>query len=120
MRTKLGQNVEELLERDNIVGKLDQLREITSKTQQPPGHQAWRPNGNPDDALAALDLQVAERELEELRVVGQALNSEVEQMEEKLVAAKKKEELNQEALVKSEAQIDDINSRLAVLSNCKF
>ena len=29
----------------------------------------------------------------------------------------KKEELNQEALEKSEAQIDDINSRLAVLSN---
>merc|ERR1719376_953492 len=58
MRTKLGQNVEEMLERDNVLGKLDELREITSKTQQPPGHQAWRPNGNPDDALAALDLQV--------------------------------------------------------------
>merc|ERR1719352_1661096 len=76
-----------------VVGKLDQLRDITSKTQQPPGHQAWRPNGNPEDAMAALDLQVAERELEELRVVGQALNSEMEQMEEKLNAAKKREEL---------------------------
>merc|ERR1719348_1310458 len=42
MRTKLGQNVEEMLERDNVLGKLDQLREITSKTQQPPGHQAPR------------------------------------------------------------------------------
>ena len=56
MRTKLGQNVEEMLERwcfkphtsgnmhkvfirDNVLGKLDELREITSKTQQPPGHQ---------------------------------------------------------------------------------
>merc|ERR1719486_1191399 len=47
MRTKLGQNVEEMLQRDDVLGKLDQLREITSKTQQPPGHQAWRPNGNP-------------------------------------------------------------------------
>merc|ERR1719300_1090368 len=107
MRTKLGQNVEEMLERDNVLGKLDQLREITSKTQQPPGHQAWRPNGNPDDALAAIDLQVAERELEELRVVGQALNSEVEQMEEKLSAAKKREELNQEALAKSVKQMEE-------------
>ena len=35
-------------------------------------------------------------------------------MEMKLSALQKKEELNQEA------QIDDINSRLAVLSNCKF
>merc|ERR1719153_871747 len=112
MRTKLGQNVEEMLQRDDVLGKLDQLREITSKTQQPPGHQAWRPNGNPEDSMAALDLQVKERELEELRVVGQALNTEVEQME--LSALQKKEELNQEALVKSEAQIDDINSRLAV------
>merc|ERR1719400_972567 len=75
MRTKLGQNVEEMLERDNIVGKLDELREITSKTQQPPGHQAWRPNGNPEDSMAALDLQV-------------------EQMEMKLSALQKKEELN--------------------------
>merc|ERR550532_1430164 len=107
MRTKLGQNVEELLERDNIVGKLDQLREITSKTQQPPGHQAWRPNGNPDDALAALDLQVAERELEELRVVGQALNSEVEQ----------REELNEEALAKSVEKLEEINLRLATFPN---
>ena len=41
-------------------------------------------------------------------------------MEMKLSALQKKKELNQEALVKSEAQIDDINSRLAVLSNCKF
>merc|ERR1719394_1561797 len=47
MRTKLGQNVEEMLQRDNVLGKLDQLREITSKTQQPPGHQAWRPNEIP-------------------------------------------------------------------------
>merc|ERR1719341_127825 len=117
MRTKLGQNVEELLERDNIVCKLDQLRELTSKTQQPPGHQAWRPNGNPDDALAALDLQVAERELEELRVVGQALNSEVEQMEEKLVAAKKREELNEEALAKSVEELEEINLRLATFPN---
>ena len=38
----------------------------------------------------------------------------------KLSALQKKEELNQEALEKSEAQIDDINSRLAVLSSCKF
>ena len=29
--------------------------------------------------MAALDLQVKERELEELRVVGQALNTEVRQ-----------------------------------------
>merc|ERR1719209_2342115 len=101
MRTKLGQNVEEMLERDNVLGKLDQLRELTSKTQQPPGHQAWRPNGNPDDALAALDLQVAERELEELRVVGQ--------VEEKLVAAKKREELNEEALAKSVEKLEEIN-----------
>merc|ERR1719266_1695021 len=108
MRTKLGQNVEEMLQRDDVLGKLDQLREITSKTQQPPGHQAWRPNGNPEDSMAALDLQVKERELEELRVVGQALNTEVEM---KLSALQKKEQLNQEALVKSEAQIDDINSR---------
>merc|ERR1719402_1261898 len=90
MRTKLGQNVEELLERDNIVGKLDQLREITSKTQQPPGHQAWRPNGNPDDAMAALDLQVAERELEEL---------------------------SEEALAKSVEKLEEINLRLATFSN---
>ena len=54
MRNKLGQNVEEMLERwrfktqgnmhkiisrDDVLGKLDQLRDITSKTQQPPGHQ---------------------------------------------------------------------------------
>merc|ERR1719204_614360 len=57
MRTKLGQNVEEMLQRDDVLGKLDHLREITSKTQQPPGHQAWRPNGNPEDSMAALDLQ---------------------------------------------------------------
>merc|ERR550517_366715 len=117
MRTKLGQNVEEMLERDNVLGKLDELREITSKTQQPPVHQAWRPNGNPDDALAALDLQVAERELEELRVVGQALNSEVEQMEERLSAAKKREGLNEEALAKSVNQLDEINLRLAAFPN---
>merc|ERR1719397_1601644 len=90
MRTKLGQNVEEMLERDNVLGKLDELREITSKTQQPPGHQAWRPNGNPDDALAALDLQV----------------------EERLSAAKKREGLNEEALAKSVNQLDEINLRL--------
>merc|ERR1719447_689672 len=106
MRTKLGQNVEEMLQRDDVLGKLDHLREITSKTQQPPGHQAWRPNGNPEDSMAALDLQVKERELEELRVVGQALNTEVEQMEMKLSALQKKEELNQEALVKSETQME--------------
>jgi len=117
MRNKLGQNVEEMLERDDVLGKLDQLRDITSKTQQPPGHQAWRPNGNPEDAMAALDLQVAERELEELRVVGQALNSEMEQMEEKLNAAKKREELNQEALSKSVRQLDEINLRLSTFSN---
>merc|ERR1719178_510108 len=93
MRNKLGQNVEEMLERDDVLGKLDQLRDITSKTQQPPGHQAWRPNGNPEDAMAALDLQVAEREQEE----------------EKLNAAKKREELNQEALSKSVRQLDEIN-----------
>merc|ERR1719300_1845471 len=117
MRTKLGQNVEEMLQRDDVLGKLDHLREIISKTQQPPGHQAWRPNGNPDDALAAIDLQVAERELEELRVVGQALNSEVEQMEEKLSVARKREELNQEALVKSVNQLEEINLRLATFPN---
>merc|ERR1719268_690995 len=82
MRTKLGQNVEEMLQRDDVLGKLDQLREITSKTQQPPGHQAWRSNGNPEDSMAALDLQVKERELEELRVVGQVLNTEVEHGDE--------------------------------------
>merc|ERR1719222_1656963 len=112
MRTKLGQNVEEMLQRDDVLGKLDQLREITSKTQQPPGHQAWRPNGKPEDSMAALDLQVKERELEELRVVGQALNTEVEQMEEKLVAAKKREELNEEALAKSVEKLEEINLRL--------
>jgi len=117
MRTKLGENLEEMLERDNVVGKLDQLREITSRTQQPPGHKAWRPNGNPDDAMAALDLQVAERELEELKLVGQALNSEVEQMEEKLVAAKKREELNEEALAKSVEKLEEINLRLANFAN---
>merc|ERR1719370_1871931 len=69
MRTKLGQNVEEMLQRDDVLGKLDQLREITSKTQQTPGHQAWRPNGNPDDSMAALDLQVKERELDQLREI---------------------------------------------------
>ena len=41
-------------------------------------------------------------------------------MEMKLSALQKKEELNQEALEKSEAQIDDINSRLTVLSNCNL
>ena len=34
-----------------------------------------------EDKVKHLDVKVAERELEELRVVGQALNSEVKQLE---------------------------------------
>merc|ERR1719187_921399 len=61
MRTKLGQNVEEMLERDNVLGKLDQLREITSKTQQPPGHQAWRPNRNAGKGQCSWEVGPVER-----------------------------------------------------------
>ena len=39
--------------------------------------------------------------------------TQVEQMEEKLVAAKKREELNEEALAKSVEKLEEINHRLA-------
>ena len=43
--------------------------------------------------------------------------SQVEQMEEKLVAAKKREELNEEALAKSVEKLEEINLRLANFAN---
>ena len=42
---------------------------------------------------------------------------QVEQMEEKLVAAKKREELNEEALAKSVEKLEEINLRLANFAN---
>ena len=37
--SQLMENAQRVFTRDNVVGKLDQLREITSRTQQPPGHK---------------------------------------------------------------------------------
>lgn len=45
------------------------------------------------------------------------ISTQMEQMEEKLNAAKKREELNQEALSKSVSQLDEINLRLSTFSN---
>merc|ERR1719153_856659 len=87
MRRKMTETVEEHLAKDNIVSKLECLREIMSKTTQATDHKAWRPPGNVMEALAAVDLKVAERENEELRLVEQHLDSEVEQLEQRLEEA---------------------------------
>merc|ERR1719394_912727 len=109
MRRKMTETVEEHLAKDNIVSKLECLREIMSKTTQAIDHKAWRPPGNVMDALAAVDLKVAERENEELRLV----DSEVEQLEHKLEEMVRRERNNRRELDNREQQMVTLNEKLA-------
>jgi len=113
MRRKMTETVEEHLAKDNIVSKLECLREIMSKTTQATDHKAWRPPGNVMEALAAVDLKVAERENEELRLVEQHLDSEVEQLEQRLEEAVRRERSNRKELDTREQQMVTLNDKLA-------
>ena len=113
LRRKLQQTIEEQLAKDNVVDKLEELRSLTARTTHPTTHQAWRPTGVPQHHLAATDLRVAERELEELDVVEQALASEVEQLEQRLEVAGRREERNREELERKEEVLVRINTKLA-------
>merc|ERR1719153_182517 len=101
MRRKMTETVEEHLAKDNIVSKLECLREIMSKTTQATDHKAWRPPGNVMEALAAVDLKVAERENEELRLV--------EQLEQRLEEAVRRERSNRKELDTREQQMVTLN-----------
>ena len=74
--------------------------------------QAWRPSGLPTDALAAGDLAVAEREVEELRLLEQELDTEVEQLEERLEAMGRREEGNRAALDRREERLAGLAEKL--------
>merc|ERR1719167_1184061 len=105
MRRKMTETEGEHLAKGNIVSKLECLREIMSKTTQATDHKAWRPPGNVMDALAAVDLKVAERENEELRLVEQQVDSEVEQLEHKLEEMVRRERNNRRELDNREQQM---------------
>merc|ERR1719427_829059 len=104
--------VEEALTKDNVVGKLEELKEITSKTRQPIQYQAWRPTGNVDDALAAVDMKVAEAGKEELKILEQQLDAEVEMLELQLEEMASREKKNRAALAKREEQLVQLNNKL--------
>merc|ERR1719447_1142299 len=78
MRTKLGQNVEEMLQRDDVLGKLDHLREITSKLSSPQGIRHGVLMEIPRTLWLRWTCRLRKESWKNLRVVGQALNTEVE------------------------------------------
>lgn len=45
MRRRMGETVAELLARDDVLGKVEELRGITSRTQHPCTHQVLPPPG---------------------------------------------------------------------------
>ena len=64
------------------------------------------------DALAAGDLAVAEREVEELRLLEQELDTEVEQLEERLEVVARREEGNRAALDRREERLAGLAERM--------
>eukprot|EP00090_Calanus_glacialis_P005345 TRINITY_DN14151_c0_g1_i1.p1 TRINITY_DN14151_c0_g1~~TRINITY_DN14151_c0_g1_i1.p1 ORF type:complete len:166 (-),score=87.58 TRINITY_DN14151_c0_g1_i1:66-563(-) len=86
VRRKLSQLVEDKITEEQLGDKLSQLDKIVAGTPHPTSHQAWRPVAGADTlSVGGQDLKVSLREKEELGLVLQQLNSEVEQLEEKMV-----------------------------------
>merc|ERR1719430_3075444 len=104
MRRRMGETVAELLARDDVLGKVEELRGITSRTQHPCTHQAWRPSGEPRGGVEVGELQLLE----------QQLLSEVEMLEEQLEAAARREQKNKEVLVAKEQLLEQLADRLEV------
>merc|ERR1719430_1257429 len=112
MRRRMGETVAELLARDDVLGRVEELRGITSRTQHPCTHQAWRPSGEPRGGVAAAELRVGE--VGELQLLEQQLLSEVEMLEEQLEAAARREQRNKEVLVAKEQLLEQLADRLEV------
>eukprot|EP00092_Neocalanus_flemingeri_P053267 GFUD01062548.1.p1 GENE.GFUD01062548.1~~GFUD01062548.1.p1 ORF type:complete len:166 (+),score=86.12 GFUD01062548.1:309-806(+) len=113
VRPKLSQLVEDKLMEEQLGEKLSHLDTIVAGTRHPTSHKAWRPVAGTDSlSVGGHDLKVALREKEELGLVVQQLNSEVEQLEEKIVEEGTRMARNMTTLTTGERMLEGIASKL--------
>ena len=113
VRRKLSQLVEDKITEEQLGDKMSKLDNIVSGTPHPTSHHAWRPVAGADSlSVGGQDLKVSLREKEELGLVLQQLNSEVEQLEEKIAEEGSKMIRNMATINRGEQVLEEFATKL--------